>query len=120
MSNSSNHPRVKLSRLRDIGWKLWDPIGLLPPNVNWTDEECHSYSDEYDTYLLGAAGKLRNGASQESVVAYLTEIEEDHMGLGHSPGAGDRLKAVVAAIAADDELWTWPDEHGRFQDQEFP
>ena len=114
MRKGSGHPRMKLSRLRDIGWTIWDPIGLLPPNVSWSDEECHSFADEYDTYLLRAAGKLQNGDSQDEVVAYLTEIEEDHMGLGHSTLASDRLKAVVAAIAADDELWTWPDDQGRF------
>ena len=29
MATASPQPRIKLSKLRDIGWRLWDPIGLL-------------------------------------------------------------------------------------------
>jgi hypothetical protein len=67
-------PKFQLSRLRDIGWSLWDPIelrGLDQPD------------DEYDSYLMQAAGRLWNGASQEEVATYLVNIESDHMGLGH-------------------------------------
>lgn len=118
MSKGSGHPRIKLSRLRDIGWTMWDPIGLLPPDASWSDEECHAFADEYDAYLLHAAGRLRNGDTQDEVVAYLAEIEENHMGLGKSPVARERAKAVVAAIASDHELWIWPDDQGRFPSSE--
>ena len=29
MAPASPQPRIRLSKLRDIGWTLWDPIGLL-------------------------------------------------------------------------------------------
>ena len=50
----SNMPRFQLSRLREIGWSKWDPIGVGGPEHDWP-------SDEYDTYLLQAAGQLWHG-----------------------------------------------------------
>jgi len=107
-------PRIKLSRLRDIGWALWDPIGLLRPEQRWDDEDCLSFADEYDRYLIGAASQLRRGASDADVVAELVWVETVHMDLRDRDDAPDRAQAVVDAIRADDQLWTWPDEHGRF------
>ena len=101
-------PKIKLSRLRDIGWSKWDPLGLLDRGRNWTDEDCVPFAGEYDSYLLQAAGQLRRGSTEESVVRYLVEIEANHMGLGARPGAATRAKEVVADIQADEELWTYP------------
>ena len=50
--------KFKLSRLREIGWSLWDPIGLSGFEG--------TLDDEYDSYLLQAAGRLWNGASAET------------------------------------------------------
>lgn len=108
-------PRLKLSRLRDIGWGLWDPIGILAPSAGWDDEGCEGFADEYDTYLATAARRLREGASAAQVVAYLVDIETRHMGLRERPDTRSRAEAVVAAILADDAIWTWPDEQGRFE-----
>lgn len=91
----SGHPPLKLSRLRDIGWALWDPIGLKPLDGSW--EESRS-ADEYDTYLLGAAGMLRRGASDEETIAYLMRIESEHMGLSDTPTIRERAAATVAAL----------------------
>lgn len=107
-------PRIKLSRLRDIGWSLWDPIGLLGPDQRWDDEDCLHFADEYDGYLIAAASQLRRGASEADVVAELVWVEKIHMGLGESDDSRERAQAVVDAIHADDQLWTWPDEKGRF------
>ncbi|MEM7634641.1 MAG: hypothetical protein AAF299_08775 [Pseudomonadota bacterium] len=96
-----------MSRLRDIGWSLWDPIGLLEPGQKWDDDECRSFADEYDSYLVQAAGQLRRGVSEAAVVTYLIKIETEHMGLGFAGTA--RADAVVAAIVADDQLWTFSD-----------
>ena len=38
MPGLSPQPAAKLSKLRDIGWKLWDPIGLLGPEEEWDKE----------------------------------------------------------------------------------
>ncbi|WP_431374878.1 hypothetical protein [Pelagimonas sp.] len=73
----------------------------------WDDENCQPFVNEYDRYLLHAAGQLRRGASQEDTANYLMDIEANHMGLGHRQDAAARAKAVIAAIQADQELWTY-------------
>lgn len=104
-------PKLKLSRLRDIGWSLWDPIGLLPKGQKWNDEDCLWFANEYDTYLVQAAGRLRRGEAACDVSAYLAEIEVDYIGLGGPfQDALERANGVVAAIQADSELWTFPDK----------
>ena len=102
-------PKISLSRLRDIGWSKWDPIGLLGDGQKWNDENCLSFADEYDSYLLQAAGQIRRGATEDTVVSYLAEVETDHMRLGTTRDAFARAKEVVAAIQTDDELWTYTD-----------
>lgn len=72
---------VKLSKLREIGWTLWDPIGLLE-SFDRSDEDFPK--DEYDRYLLTAYGKFGNGASTEEVSDYLFNISSEYMGLGES------------------------------------
>ena len=102
-------PKTKLSRLRDIGWSKWDPIGLLSDGQKWDDEDCRPFADEYDSYLFQTSGQLRKGAAEEDVVSYLVDIEANYMGLGSAQGAAARAREVVAAIQADEELWTYPD-----------
>ena len=88
----SEIPTFKLSRLREIGWTLWDPIGLAPP-----DED---FEDEYDSYLLQAAAKLWRAEPDDRVCDYLVQIEQEHMGLGESPSAKERAIALVSALNA--------------------
>ena len=102
-------PKIKLSRLRDIGWTLWDPIGLLDPGKEWEDKDCVAFANEYDNYLVYAAGQLRRGASDAEVVEYLVQIEAEYMGLGERPDSQKRARSVVAAIRADDQLWSYPE-----------
>lgn len=102
-------PKLKLSRLRDIGWSIWDPIGLLGSEQNWDDEDCLPFADEYDGYLMQAAGQLRRGVPDADVAKYLVQIETEHMGLGSGRGVLQRAERVVAAIRADKEIWTYPD-----------
>lgn len=64
----SSRPTFQLSRLREIGWAKWDPIGLGGPDHGWP-------ADEYDTYLLQAAGQLWNGHSEAEVTDYLVQVE---------------------------------------------
>ncbi|KRW96554.1 hypothetical protein [Paracoccus sp. MKU1] len=117
MTEISPHSRIKLSKLRDIGWSLWDPIGLLDPESRpgrWDDEANLSFADEYDSYLVAAASQLRRGTSPDEVVAFLVEIETQYMGMGDNPSARPRAEAVVDAILADEGIWTWLDAQGRF------
>lgn len=99
----SSHHRLRLSRLRKIGWTLWDPIGLDEPIG---EEQQNSYADEYDSYLLRAAHLVRSGAPIADVVSYLVSIESEYMGLGIRADTRSRAEAVVAAIADDGELWS--------------
>lgn len=75
------HPRppLQLSRLRDIGWRLWDPIGLLDPGVSW---EGQPFADEYDRYLTSVASMLRDGHSTDECEAYLVQVAVVYMGMG--------------------------------------
>lgn len=113
-------PRLKLSRLRDIGWREWDPIGLLDmvgdPKASWNDPANRAFADEYDQYLIAVASKLRQGATSQEAIAYLVNIETKHMCLAMSPSVTQRAAAVVQAIVDDAELWTEPDNSGKFPD----
>lgn len=97
-------PKLRLSRLRDIGWALWDPIGLLGKDENW---ENTSFADEYDTYLIHAAGQLCRNISSIEVVEYLAQIEIEYMGMGRE-NTRQRAESVVESILTDDELWNTP------------
>ena len=55
----SKRPKLRLSRLRDIGWSLWDPIGLNDFGDDW---ESVTFADEYDSYLIKVAGMLKKVA----------------------------------------------------------
>jgi hypothetical protein len=82
---------VKLSVLRDIGWREWDPIGLRGSQEG-------DAADEYDGYLLHVAARLQNGEADGPLIEYLVTTERDHMGLGQTATAHTRAAATVAAI----------------------
>jgi len=91
-------PKIKLSRLREIGWSEWDPIGLSQMgDDHWKDGG--ACADEYDSYLLQVAGRLKRGDPQEDTVAYLEEIEMVHMGGGRVATTRSRAEATVARIS---------------------
>ncbi len=110
-------PTLQLSRLRDIGWTLWDPIGLLgpvgAPTGRWDDPENLSFADEYDRHLIAAATHLRRGIAPDRIVKDLIHAEAHHMRLGLGPTTRPRAQAVVTAILADGALWSWPDRNDR-------
>ena len=87
----SNMPRFQLSRLREIGWAKWDPIGVGGLEHEWPP-------DEYDTYLLRAAGQLWHGQPIEAVADYLVMVETDHIGLTPAPGIRSRAVEVAGLI----------------------
>ena len=102
------HQNLDLSRLRDIGWTLWDPINLLGPagsNPQWYLDKNLPFADEYDSYLVSAAHELSNGTPPQQIVDYLVYIETQHMCLAERSDTRDRAQAVVAAILADDRIW---------------
>ena len=100
----AKHPKVRLSRLREIGWSVWDPIGLLDEGVSW---ESQTYADEYDSYLVRAAGMIRRLEPKEDVIDYLVSIVIDYMGMPSHPDVRIRAEKVVQLIAADDQIWNY-------------
>jgi hypothetical protein len=82
--------KFKLSRLREIGWEHWDPIGLKD-DEGWPE-------DEYDRYLMHAAGMLWNGESDENTASYLVTTETEYIGLTAAMGVRERALATVSAL----------------------
>lgn len=94
MSFPNGRPKIQISKLRDIGWEFWDPIGLKDDR-----EDCE---DEYDTYLLRAAGMIWHNAPEEKVIGYLVDMEQNNMGM---PDRGSE-SAVLAVAEIRDYLKT--------------
>lgn len=84
-------PKFNAGRLREIGWRLWDPLAL-----NYRDGKPGA---EYDAYLLQAAGTLWSGATEQEVADYLVRVELDVLRLGHRPGGQERARRTVRALA---------------------
>jgi hypothetical protein len=87
---------VELNKLREIGWTLWDPIGLLGQSDAWNEKP---FADEYDGYLLQALGKLRNGHSIFDIVEFIVSIEIETMGLNEHPSQKGTAQKVAMALA---------------------
>ncbi len=100
-SSMTLYPKIQLSRLREIGWKLWDPIGLAY-NGGSPDEGC---ADEYDRYLLHVVSMISRGNLKDEAAAYLTNIASNHMGV--SVVSAQAAAATSHAIA--DYLTSLPD-----------
>ena len=84
-------PKFTLSRLREIGWSQWDPIGLND-HEDWPE-------DEYGTYLMQAAGRLWRGVSEKDVADYLVDVEANYMGMGPSTDSQARANKTVILIS---------------------
>jgi hypothetical protein len=97
----SSHPPSQLSRLRDIGWAEWDPIGILSPGEKW---DHHPAADEYDRYLLEAASGLRRDWSISDAKDYLMRVASKDMGLGDPHDGAARIRAETTAKAIKDYL----------------
>ena len=64
------YPGIRLSRLREIGWSMWNPLNLdLPDQQAWR----HVNIAEYDNHLLHVACLLSKGGTQRDAVAYLED-----------------------------------------------
>lgn len=98
----ANQPKIRLSRLRDIGWRCWDPIGLSENEGGW---EGNPAANEYDGYLLEVAAMVRRNESDDDIAQYLIWAESEHMGMRTRPDTKARAVATIAAIRADDQLW---------------
>lgn len=98
----NKHPKIRLSRLRDIGWRCWDPIGLAGIDGGWENSPA---GDEYDGYLLKVAGMVRSDEGDDAAAQHLVWAESENMGLGIDASTQARAEATIAAIRSDDQLW---------------
>jgi hypothetical protein len=89
----SNTLPAKLDRLRQIGWSLWNPIGL---DDAWKADA----PDEYDQYLLHVADMSNGGASEADAAKYLIRIAAEHMGLTYvdSQAAAATAYAIFTCV----------------------
>jgi hypothetical protein len=69
----------------------WDPIGV---------RDAPEAADEYDSYLGPIGARLREGKDAAEIAAYLTDVEEERMGLGFSEAAGTRNTALAQRLIA--------------------
>lgn len=91
----ARYPKLRLSRLRDIGWSQWDPIGIMEPGMRW---ESHAAADEYDGYLFAVANQLCAGGSDEDSILYLIKVETHRIGLTPRDDTEPRARRTVEAI----------------------
>jgi hypothetical protein len=92
--------KATVSRLREIGWAEWDPIGLKAVGKL---TGLYAPEDEYDRYLIHVFSLLSNGASDADAIAYLVDIESNYIGMGLRPSSHPRAWATVKAIRQDFE-----------------
>jgi hypothetical protein len=101
----ASYPPLKLSRLRDIGWTEWDPIGILAKGEIW---DHHPAADEYDSYLLQVASRLRRDWSVADATEFLIWVASEHMGLSAAATTSARSRAEATAKAIKAYLETLP------------
>ncbi len=77
--------------MRDLLNVEWDPLGVAIPG---------GVDDEYDSYVNGIAVlmKARGTDFQSELMAYLTYVETERMGIGPSDSRHDRLRGVVPKL----------------------
>ncbi len=92
--------RQLMPALREIGFHLWDPLGL---SEAWQEGE--EMADEYDSYLMRAYSTAVNGHGPETICAVLRQAEAT-MGLPDA-GTTDRHVTVAQAVLglAGDDLF---------------
>jgi len=83
--------RQLLPELRQIGFRLWDPLGLVR---DW--EQGEAMSDEYDSYLLRAYSAAANARGPEAIYTVLRQAEAA-MGIPDA-GTTDRHMTVAQVM----------------------
>lgn len=83
--------RKTLPTIREIGFQLWDPLGLAGMS-----KESELIVAEYDQYLISAFSTASKGHDVEDVCRLLLQAEI-HMGLMDG-GSKDRRVAVAGRL----------------------
>lgn len=89
--------RKTLLDLREIGWREWDPLGILRTEKSWVRER---FADEYDPYLKEAARRIGRDGHIDDASDYLARVESRVMELADSDGSHARSRATAEAILA--------------------
>ncbi len=97
----STERRLQTSRLREIGWRHWDPIGLADDEGSPPEGR----ENEYDQYLLHVVSMIDRGASTAEAAEYLKKTASESMGLT----ATDANAAAATADAIADYLLSLPE-----------
>ncbi len=93
----SNHDRSGWTQwhweLRELLNSEWDPLGVADPS---------GVDDEYDSYVNGIVVLMKSPEKklQSELIAYLTYVEAEWMGLGPSDSRPGRLQGVVMKVVA--------------------
>ena len=92
----AERPTIDVSRVREIGWSKWDPIGIA--TIEGEGWQGSSWADEYDAYLLEAISLLRSGRGLAHCADYLVKIEAEYIGLGIRADTVQRATDTVTAL----------------------
>lgn len=87
--------QVDRDKLREIGWKHWDPIELSRRDGDWRGRK---FEDEYDFYLQTVSVRLQYGATLEEVSEYLANVVAFDMGMGRNDQSEQRALTTAKAI----------------------
>jgi hypothetical protein len=72
----SRYPKIKLSEIRRIGWRDWDPFGMSDGSEFGPKDG----ADEYDYPLLQVVDILTRGGSRAEAANYLRDTASNDMG----------------------------------------
>jgi hypothetical protein len=101
MKLNKQESRKRRKEIRDL-WCQWDPIGVMSDS-DWP-------RDEYDSYLGPSLRYLEQNASLEEIVAYLSYIVGEYMGLGQTGVDASKPRNFAIKLKA----WystNWPDTY---------
>ena len=95
MPQPKDRPRLPISEVRHILRFEWDPIGVgsFPAAMSVS-------IDEYDCCLMPVLRMQREGASAESIAAFLLGELRTHFALAVSPGLKARTERTAAKLAS--------------------
>ena len=103
MSRKREPYRVERRRkLRDLGFGIWDPIGLLDAGETW---EGQPFCDEYDHYLATISARLYRRQTEKKIAEWVVKVEAEDMSLVTDTNSLCRARKLVSAIKADPDLW---------------
>lgn len=78
------------TKVKQILWEVWDPIGVNDGENEW--------NDEYDSYAPHVFRLALEGKGAERIALSLSSVESDSMGM--SPNRDHNMKTALAIVQA--------------------